>query len=222
MGVGVDRLVRLRQVHGAVSVLAAPAHTLPAADVVIGDDPDLAMAVQSADCVPLLLADARTGATAAVHAGWRGMVAGAPQHAVQALADRYGTRASDLYAAMGPSIGACCYEVGDDVHQAFVQAGPRGSAGRWFLRDRPIDPRNAAFRSLPAVARDGHWYFNGWACVTDQLVMSGLRADRIFSSGLCTASHSHLLCSYRRDGTPAGRLAAVVRPPLATRRDEGS
>ncbi len=212
MGVGVERLARLQQVHGAVSVLASPAHPLSAADIVIGDDPDMVMAVQAADCVPLLLADSRTGATAAVHAGWRGLVAGAPHRAVLALADRYGTRATDLYAAAGPSIGACCYEVGEDVRQAFLQNGQREFIGRWFLRERPNDPRNWAFRPLPDSARDGHWYFDGWACVSDQLIASGLRADRIYSPRLCTASHPELLCSYRRDGSPAGRLAAVVRP----------
>lgn len=212
MGVADDRLVRLRQVHGAECVVAAPG-TLPAADAVIGTDPDIAMAVQAADCVPLLLVDARTGATAAVHAGWRGMAAGAPRRAVHALADRYGSRASDLYAAAGPSIGACCYEVGGDVRQAFAEGGWLDTMARWFLRDRPNDPRNRAFRSLPDTARDGHWYFDGWTCVSDQLLASGLCAEQIFSPRLCTASHPDLLCSYRRDGAPAGRIAAVVRPP---------
>ncbi len=212
IGVNTSQLVHPRQVHGA-HVVEAKANTSPGdADILIGNDPAVAMAVQAADCVPLLLADPRTGAVAAAHAGWRGMVARAPQRAVEALVLRYGAHPSDLVAALGPSIGACCYEVGDDVLQAFVEAGMADALKRWFLDRRPVISNSPAYVSLPAKARSGHWFFDGWQCVRDELREAGLLDEQIHSPQLCTASHPALLCSYRRDGTSAGRLAAIIRP----------
>jgi YfiH family protein len=77
------------------------------------------VAVKTADCVPLLLVDPRHRAVAAVHAGWRGTVAGIAQRAVAALGTQFGVRAGDLHAAIGPAIGKCCYEVGAEVAAQF-------------------------------------------------------------------------------------------------------
>ncbi len=125
MGVGADRLRRLRQVHGAAVVIAEQARDpLPDADIILSTQPDLAVAVQAADCVPLLLVDRRTGAVAAAHAGWRGLAARVPGETVQAMARAFGSRPEDLLAAIGPAIGPCCYEVGEDVRQAMANAFP--------------------------------------------------------------------------------------------------
>src|SRR4051812_10239204 len=139
--VSTDRLVRARQVHGTAVIVCRPgAARLPGladADIIINNDPDVAIAVQTADCVPLLIADSRTGAVAAVHAGWRGLAVRVPAMAVAALRREFGSRPADLIAAAGPSIGACCYEVGEDVLQRFLRAGATSDAmDRWF-HERP-------------------------------------------------------------------------------------
>src|SRR4051812_29760487 len=128
-----DMLVRLRQVHGSAAVVASPGGPPAAADIVMTADPALALAVQAADCVPLLVADPRTGATAAAHAGWRGLAAHVPHLVVDRMASEFGSRAEDLMVALGPSIGACCYEVGEDVRAAFEGSGcSAAQLARWF------------------------------------------------------------------------------------------
>jgi YfiH family protein len=207
-----DRLVRLQQVHGAEVRLASEGGGVPA-DILINDDRGLAIAVQAADCVPLLVADPRTGSVAAIHAGWRGMVARAPQRGVAALARRFGCRPVDLVAAIGPSIGACCYEVGADVRDAFSRAGfAPGRLDEWFSSAARPSARNPSMPGLPAAPRAGHWFFDGWSAVVHQLEEAGVPAAQIHLSALCTASHPLELCSYRRDGASAGRLAGVIRP----------
>jgi purine-nucleoside/S-methyl-5'-thioadenosine phosphorylase / adenosine deaminase len=195
-----ERLVRLRQVHGrTVSTVrrGAEAPALAEADIATTDDPDRAIAVQSADCAPLLLADRGTGAVAAVHAGWRGLQAAVPRAAVQAMRESWGTRPADLVAAIGPSIGACCYEVGEDVHAAFAAADFDGASGlAWFTPGR----------------RPDHWNFDGWAAARDQLVAAGLPPQQIHLSRLCTGCFPGWFCSYRKEGAGTGRMAAVIRP----------
>ena len=142
MGVAADRLRRLRQVHGAAVVIAEQARNpLPDADIILSTQPDLAVAVQAADCVPLLLVDRRTGAVAAAHAGWRGLAARVPGETVQAMARAFGSRPEDLLAAIGPAIGPCCYEVGEDVRQAMAEQ-----------RSAPATPPTGLRRRGPAAS----------------------------------------------------------------------
>jgi polyphenol oxidase len=204
LGVDPAYLVRARQVHGAsVVVLRAgdvlPPGTsddLPEADILVSDDSRLGLAVQSADCVGLLIADRRTGAVAAAHAGWRGLAARVPMVAVQALAREFGSRPADLVAAIGPSISAARYEVGEDVRQRFVASGcSSDQLTRWF----------------GVGGRPAHWYFDGWRSARDLLEAAGLPAAQVHAAQLCTASHPEALCSYRRDGTRAGRMAGAIR-----------
>lgn len=201
---GVDRahLVRARQVHGDGLVVRRADRPAPAsaplaeADILISNDPSLALAIQTADCVPLLIADRTTGAVAAAHAGWRGLAARVPRVAVDALARAFGASPADLVAAIGPSISAERYEVGEEVRRRFESAGfAAGALARWFV---------------PAPRPD-HWLFDGWQAARDQLVEAGVRADRLHTAALCTASHLDLLCSYRRDRASAGRTAAAIR-----------
>jgi len=196
--VGRAKLVRLHQVHGATIVVRRAGELrdvnhLPDADIVMTDDPSLALAIQTADCVPLLIADQRTGVVAAVHAGWRGLAAGAPREAVDGLAQIFDVKASDLIVAAGPSISAAKYEVGSDVRDKFVVAG--FDVERWFLPG----------------ARPDHWQFDGWRATRDQLAAAGVPLDQVFMSELCTATYPDVLCSYRRDWKDAGRMAAVIR-----------
>jgi polyphenol oxidase len=217
LGVGRTAVVRLRQVHGREVVCAdaieQSGDSTPEADIVIASRRDRAIAVRVADCVPLLLADRRSGAVAAAHAGWRGLALGVPGLAVDAMTRTFGSRASDIVAAVGPSVGACCYEVGPEVRDAFRAGGFRADdAGRWF-NDRPVpDDRNPPMPGLPSPPRTGRWYFDGSASARDQLIAAGIPPSQIYGAGLCTASHIDLLCSYRREGSSAGRLAAVIIP----------
>lgn len=197
MGVVPEHLSRLRQVHGAAVVVAGQEPgPLPDADIVVSNRTELAVAVQAADCVPLLVGDRRTGAVAAAHAGWRGLAARVPGEAVNALNRVYGSRPEDLLAAIGPAIGHCCYEVGEDVREAMVRVFGGPEAANWFTAGRA----------------SGKWMFDTWASARAQLEAAGIPADQIFAAGLCTASHPEAFCSYRRDGAPAGRIAAVIKP----------
>jgi len=207
IGVPPGRLVRLNQVHGhavhvvrsgdghGVQTAGGDQPRLPDADIVLSDDPGRALVVQVADCVPLLLADRVTGAVAAAHAGWRGTALNAAGAAVTAMAREFGTRPADLVVAHGPSIGACCYVVGEEPVTAFRDGGFDESLGRWFSLDA-----------------DGRLRLDLWTANRDQLVAAGVPAESIHLSALCTASHPEVFPSYRRDGKGTGRIAAVIRP----------
>src|SRR5437867_2335423 len=190
IGVGNGRLARVHQVHGSRVVAARP-NDRPDADVVVSADGDLAVAIQTADCVPLLIADLRTGVVAAAHAGWRGLAARTPAAAVEALVRRFAVRPADLVAAAGPSIGACCYEVGADVRRRFEEEGfVPGELAAWFLMEPRSTPRNRSFAGVPSTPRPDRWYFDGWAAARDQLLATGLEAGQIHVAELCTASHA--------------------------------
>lgn len=208
-----DRLMRVRQVHGAGVVTARePTEVQLDADIIVSHNPALAVAIQAADCVPLLLADRRTGAVAAAHAGWRGLAARVPGVAIAALECECGSRPGDLIAAAGPSIGACCYEVGPDVREGFAKAGfGVADLDRWFLRAPVSTSANRSMPRVEAKRHAGHLFFDGWASTRDQLISAGLPAAQIFIAETCTASHPDTFCSYRRDGPPAGRLAGGIR-----------
>ena len=216
MTVGADRLVRAHQVHGA-DVLIRRVGDAPGpprrddADIIVSNDPTVAIAIQTADCVPILIADRRTGAVAAAHAGWRGLAAGVPRVAVDALAREFGSRPADLIAAAGPSIGACCYEVGPEVRERFEKGGwPESTTSKWFCTQPQPTMGNPSMAGLRAERRPGHWYFDSGRAAGDQLESAGVPRDQILVAGLCTASHPGALCSYRRDGSPAGRMAAAI------------
>ena len=214
MHVDTTHLARLHQVHGAAVVVAIAGRpgALPPADIHLTRETDLALAVQTADCLPILIVDARTRAVAAAHAGWRGLAARVPEVVVGALAQQYGSRPADLVVAIGPSIGACCYEVGLDVRDAIARAGfdDRELASCFFAHPQPT-ARNPSMLSLSRTRRADHWFFDGLLIACRQLERAGVPQDRIYTSGLCTASHPDLFCSYRRDGSPAGRMAAAIR-----------
>jgi YfiH family protein len=207
-------LARLHQVHGAAVVVAgANGHgPLPAADIQLTSDAGIAMAVQTADCLPILLADPRTGAVAAAHAGWRGLAARVPEVVVSAMTQEFGSQASDLIVAIGPAIGACCYEVGVDVRDAIARAGidDRELASCFFDHPQPT-AINPSLPSLSTTRRADHWFFDGLAVARRQLERAGVTPNRIYTSGLCTASHPDVFCSYRRDGRPSGRMAGAIR-----------
>jgi hypothetical protein len=115
-----SRLATLKQIHSSECVPAAGrSGILGEGDALLDDTPGSVVAVKTADCIPILLADERRRAVAAVHAGWRGTVAQIVRRAVDGMRDRFGTDPSNLHAAIGPGIGKCCYEVGPEVAAHF-------------------------------------------------------------------------------------------------------
>jgi YfiH family protein len=204
VGGTLERLVRVKQVHGAtIRVLKrgfvdpdAAAET-PEADGIVSNEPNLVLSVQVADCAPILMADRRTGAVAAVHAGWRGTCAAVARAAVAAMVRELGSSPADIVAAIGPSIGPCCYTVGENVLDAFRAHGATAEeTDRWFTRDG-----------------NGRWRLDIWSANRDQLLGSGLREAQIHICGLCTQTHHGLFESYRGDGERAGRMAGLIAVP---------
>jgi YfiH family protein len=215
MEVSPEALIRVHQVHGMGIVVrrpgAAAAQPLQDADIIISSDPAVAIAVQAADCVPLLIADQSTGVVAAAHAGWRGLSIRVASMTVAALRREFGSKPADLVAAIGPSVGACCYEVGRDVYQRFLRSGATQDAmARWF-HQRPQPTRQNPSMAGLGPPREEHWYFDGWAAAREQLRGAGVPEAQIHTAEVCTASHPDTLCSFRRDGAPAGRIAAAIR-----------
>jgi YfiH family protein len=207
MAVNAAHLVTANQVHGRNVHVVRHAGDLPGgrpeADVLLSGDPRVAVAVRAADCVPLLLADRRTGCVAAVHAGWRGTAAGAAAAAVDSMKREFGSRPADLAAAVGPCIGSCCYEVGPDVVDVFAAAGhSRGLIDRWFVSVPP--PRGS--RGHTTLRLDVA------AANRDQLILGGVPENRIYVAGICTAMHLDVLTSFRAEKESAGRIAGVIRP----------
>jgi polyphenol oxidase len=210
-------LVTLRQIHSdVIHVVAAPAADAPKADALATRTPGLLLGVQAADCVPILLADTRQRAVAAIHAGWRGTLARIAVKALGRMRMEFGTRPRDVVAALGPSIGRCCYEVGPEVTQAF--AAQFRAAADWF--DGPFDQLAHGEEPLwlpwltmmppghvpppPRVQLDLR-AANRW-----QLADAGVPETKIAVSDLCTACRSDLLFSYRREGAKTGRMMAVI------------
>jgi purine-nucleoside/S-methyl-5'-thioadenosine phosphorylase / adenosine deaminase len=199
MRVTADRLLLIKQVHGtAVAVArrgASQPWIRPEADIIVSDDPSVAIGVRVADCAPVLLHDPVRNVAGAAHAGWRGTAAGAAAAAVRALEKEFGTRPADLVAAIGPCLGACCGEVGPDVVEAFRSGGAdRESLAQWFTPGTG----DRSFLDLERANRD-------------QLLAAGLNPNAIFASGLCTKTHRDRLHSYRGDREAAGRLLGVIR-----------
>ena len=119
-----ENLATFKQIHSATVVNAeGRCGILGEGDALLEDRPGAVIAVRTADCLPILLADERHRAIAAVHAGWRGTVARIVAAAVDAMRARFGTAPGDLHAAIGPGIGKCCYQVGPEVAAYFGEQG---------------------------------------------------------------------------------------------------
>lgn len=210
-------LVTLRQIHSdLVHTVTAPLHTAARGDALITCTPSLLLAVGTADCVPVLLVDPEHRAVAAVHAGWRGTLQRVVAKAVGRLQMEFDSQPANLFAALGPAIGACCYEVGPEVAAAFAAqfscaeawfAGPFGELATgedptplpWLTMAPPGHTPPPKRGRLDLIAA------NRW-----QLEEAGVRPENIFSSGLCTACCSEWMFSYRRERPHTGRLLGVV------------
>lgn len=183
-------IIKLKQIHSGIVVDVDD--TSAAGEAVAGDAAmtslgGVMLAVQTADCVPILIADDAGSAIAAIHAGWRGTAARIAQSAVARLIQKFNVEPESLRAAIGPHIGACCYEVGNDVIDAIAE--PAFFEGR---KEWPNPHLNLASANR------------------SQLVEAGIAEAQIETSSLCTKCREDLFHSYRRDGKRMGHMLSVI------------
>jgi len=184
------------QVHGADVHLVrdsddASAKANERCDALITHTENVLLGVQTADCVPVLLGDGRTGAAAAIHAGWRGTAASIVANTLQRMNEEFGTRASDVRAVIGPAASACCYEVGAEVIELF--------------RERFSDADE-----LLTTTRQGHALIDLQRANRNQLVRAGVDASRIHTAPFCTMCRTDFFFSYRREKALHGRTGRLL------------
>jgi hypothetical protein len=192
LGLDPARHVEATQVHGTTIALVTAAdagRVIEGADGMATRQPGLALAIHSADCVPILLADPRHRVVAAVHAGWKGTAAGVASEAVRVLADRFESHPEDLLVAIGPSIRACHYEVDEPVYARYRT---------WSWRDAVFTPNHRARWQLDLQEANRH-----------QLTEAGVLPAQIEALEFCTFDRPDLFYSYRRE-QKTGRMGAVI------------
>jgi purine-nucleoside/S-methyl-5'-thioadenosine phosphorylase / adenosine deaminase len=206
-------LISLLQFHSDSILFFDGAPVEPArADASIANRPGLLLAVQTADCVPILLVDPRNRAVASVHAGWRGTLQRIVTKAIGRMQMQFKTEPADLLAAIGPAIGGCCYEVGTEVAAAFGAQFP--NAAEFFDELRTGDEPNPLqwMNMMPP----GHQpppkkvLLDLRKANRSQLLEAGVEDKNIFVSDLCTGCRTDLLFSYRKEGSRSGRMMSVI------------
>jgi YfiH family protein len=160
-------------------------------DAIVTNQPNLLLSIQTADCVPVLFLDEVRRVIAVAHAGWRGTVAGIVTKTLQVMQDRFRCHPRTIRVAIGPSIGACCYEVDGAVLTPLKRAFPSWSG----VVDG--ESRSRAYLDLRGL--------NRW-----QLEAAGVNPSRIETVNLCTACRPELFYSYRRDGKGTGRMTSGI------------
>ena len=174
--------VWLHQVHGSRVINIAETCRLEAADAGYSNRPGVVCAVLTADCLPILICSEDGQWVAALHAGWRGLLAGVIENCVRLLAT------NDLLAWLGPAIGPQAFEVGPEVRQAFCE-------------------RNAVYDAAFYPGRNGKWQADIYRLA--RLAFAQLGVDRIYGGGFCTVSEPESFYSYRRDRV-TGRMASLI------------
>ncbi len=189
---GLGNIAYMKQVHGKqVEVIGEPPAVPPVCDALVTCREDMALVVSTADCVPILIWDSKQQVVAVVHAGWRGTAAGIVYSTVNCLQEKFDSKTASLHAALGPSIGPCCYEVGDEVVRAVTARLPNG-------------------KDLFSPGSRGRKHLDLAEANRRQLVETGVPEVQIHCSGLCTACNNELFYSYRKEGKGVGRLMGII------------
>ncbi len=198
LDVSLDRFVFLEQTHSDHIHIATKADAgkgafdfesaLQDIDALITTEKGLMLTVVNADCVPILIYDAQKQVIAAVHSGWRGTVKKILTKTIQTLFDSYGSKPTGIYAAIGPSIGVCCYEVGKDVEQKVIES----FGNKDFLE-----------------YRNNKIYFDLWKANKHQLLKLGIPETNIDLLGLCTSCHNDKFYSARR-GDDGRQISGIM------------
>jgi YfiH family protein len=169
------------------------------ADAMVTDVPGIALCWSFGDCAPVLLYDPRHEAVALIHSGWRGAAAGIVPRTMAAMAERYGTRPGDLLAGIGPAIGSCCYEVQQNVLDAFrSQADP-------LVRETAV----IGSRTPDGETQPRH-FLDVRVSTAQQALAAGIRLEHLEDLGLCTGCRTDLFYSHRREPKPSGRFVVAV------------
>jgi purine-nucleoside/S-methyl-5'-thioadenosine phosphorylase / adenosine deaminase len=213
IGAADSPVVLLKQFHSAVALFFAEPPAEPhKGDALFTNSRAILLGVQTADCVPILLVDTKKRAVAAIHAGWRGSLSRIAQKTVGEMRRHFGSKPSDILAAFGPAIGGCCYEVGTELVTEFtsqfadaaeyfdeLRTGEEPNPLQWLNMMPPghqPPPKNVRL-DLRKANRS-------------QLLAAGLADKNIFDSNLCTACHTDLFFSYRKQGANSGRLLSAI------------
>lgn len=217
---GLWPLVSLRQIHSDLihRVDGMPDQVL-AGDGLITDTPGLVLAVQTADCLPIIIVDRKRRAVGVFHAGWRGTVKRIAEKGVGEMRKHFGSDPRNLVAAIGPGVQRCCYDVGEEVRTKFE--AQFAYADSLFREVKESDPVREKYPLLFLTARaPGHselpvkLFLDLVEANKRQLVDAGLLSKNIDLSGPCTACHTDLLFSFRAEKGVTGRMmaAAAIRP----------
>lgn len=213
-------LVTLRQIHSDLihCVSAAPKEPLTG-DGLVTATPGLLLAVQTADCLPVILVDTKRRAVGVFHAGWRGTIKRIVEKGVGEMRRYFGSQPSDLKAAIGPGVHKCCYDVGPEVRDKFESQFEY--AAKLFHEVKDSDPVREKYPLLFLTARaPGHSelpkkiFLDLVEANRRQLLAAGVPAKSISSSPLCTACHTDVLFSYRAEKGITGRMMGMagIRP----------
>ncbi len=212
-------LISIRQFHSNLLVVASASDAgrepSAKADGLLTDEPGLLLAIQTADCIPVLVADRKRRAVAAYHAGWRGAVQRIVETGVGRMRLEFGSRPEDLIAAIGPGVGVCCYAVGEEVFSAFESQFPYARA--LFREVLGGDPVRAKYPLLFLTQRaPGHLsleptlHLDLVEANRRQLLAAGVRTSAIQVVGGCTSCHPELFFSHRASLGATGRMMGVI------------
>lgn len=208
-------LVTLRQIHSDIIWLVHSPGEAQAGDGLITNTPGLLLGIQTADCLPIILADPKHRAVGVFHAGWRGTIKRIVEKGVGEMHRHFGSRPRDLKAAIGPGIHGCCYEVGPEVRDKFESQF--AYAAKLFREVEEFNEVREKYPMLFLTARaPGHSelpkkiYLDLVEANRQQLLAVGVPAKSMEASALCTNCRTDLLFSHRAEKGTTGRMMAVV------------